>query len=45
MGTANGSIAVAEFTKVFWDQADLSAYGTDCGLGNITIDHYNGRCT
>jgi len=41
-GKANGSIAVAEFTKVYWDQADLSAYGTACGLGNVSINHYNG---
>ncbi len=41
-GTARGTIAVAEFTQVFWDQDDLTLFGEDCGLGNITVDHYVG---
>ena len=41
-GTARGTIAVAEFTQVFWDQDDLTLFGEDCGLGNITVDHYIG---
>jgi tripeptidyl-peptidase-1 len=39
---AKGDIAVAEFTQVFYNQKDLTRFGEDCGLGNITVDHYFG---
>ena len=35
--TYKGSIAVAEFTGVYWDQKDLTYFGEGCNLGNITI--------
>lgn len=41
-GTAKGSIAVAEFTNVYYDQNDLDIFGNDCGIGNITVDKYVG---
>ena len=37
-GTAKGSIAVAEFTQVYWDQDDLDLFASECQLKNITID-------
>ena len=40
--TAKGSIAVAEFTNVYYDQDDLNIFGNDCGIGNITVDKYVG---
>eukprot|EP00729_Bicosta_minor_P007337 gene7337-11405_t len=40
--SAKGSIAVAEFTQVFWDQEDLDLFGSQCMLGNITVDHMVG---
>jgi len=41
-GTAKGSIAVAEFTQVYYDQDDLTLFGQYCGIGNVTVDHYVG---
>jgi tripeptidyl-peptidase I len=37
-GTAKGSIAVAEFTQVYWDQEDLDLFASECQLKNISID-------
>lgn len=39
---SKGSIAVAEFQQVYWDQRDLSTFGSYCGIGNITVDHMIG---
>ena len=36
-GTTVGSIAVAEFTQVYWDQQDLDLYAADCHLKNFSI--------
>ena len=37
-GTAKGSIAVAEFTQVYWDQEDLNLFAKDCNIKNFTLD-------
>jgi tripeptidyl-peptidase-1 len=38
-----GSMAVAEFTGVFWDQADLDEFKTACAISyNVSIDHMVG---
>ena len=42
-GAAKGSLAVAEFQSVFWDQEDLAAFGAACSLGNITVDRMVGE--
>eukprot|EP01048_Picozoa_sp_COSAG05_P019911 COSAG05_NODE_3246_length_2211_cov_2.136837_2_plen_435_part_00 len=41
-GVAKGSMAIAEFTQVFWDQHDLDIFAKDCKLENVTIDHQIG---
>eukprot|EP00948_MAST-09A_sp_MAST-9A-sp1_P002203 g2203.t1 len=38
--SAKGSIAVAEFTRVYWDQKDLNSFATDCHIHNISIDQH-----
>ncbi len=40
---AKGTMAVAEFTQVFYDQEDLTMFGGFClGGQNVTVDHYVG---
>ena len=39
-GTTVGSIAVAEFTQVYWDQQDLDLYAADCHLKNFSNSLY-----
>ena len=36
-GPAKGSMAVAEFQNVFWDQAGLDSFSKTCHLPNITV--------
>eukprot|EP00756_Hemistasia_phaeocysticola_P041410 Hpha_TRINITY_DN16915_c2_g1::TRINITY_DN16915_c2_g1_i1::g.53851::m.53851/K01279/TPP1, CLN2; tripeptidyl-peptidase I len=36
-GTAKGSMAVAEFQGVYYDDKDLSGFGSACGI-NVTVD-------
>ena len=37
-GPAKGSMAVAEFQGVFWDQKGLDAFSSACHLPNMTVD-------
>jgi len=42
VGLANGSMAVAEFQQVYWDQVGLDTFAKTCKVHNLSVAHMVG---